>query len=191
MARKSKRTIPYRRKRENKTNYKKRLGLLKSKKLRVVVRMFNKNITAQLIEYQPEGDKVILSASSKELEKKYGWKLSKSNMPAAYLVGLVLGKKAKGKEAILDSGLCVMMKGSRMYAALKGVVDGGLKVPFEKEVLPGEDKIQGKHVAEYAKLLKKDGERYKKQFSLYLKNNINPEDFEKYFKETKEKILRS
>jgi len=190
MAKQSKRTVPYRRKRENKTNYKKRLGLLKSKKLRLVVRMFNKNITAQLIEYSPDGDKVVMFSNSKELEKKYGWKLSRSNMSAAYLVGLIIGKKAKGREAILDTGLYNIMSGSKMYAALKGAVDGGLKIPCEKEIFPKEDKIQGKHVADYAKVLKNNEEKYKKQFSLYLKNNIKPEDIEKYFKETKEKILK-
>ena len=190
MARKSKRTVPYRRKKEGKTNYKKRLTLLKSKKYRLVIRMFNKNVIAQLVEYHPKGDKIIANASSKELEKRYGWKLSRSNMSAAYLVGLLIGKKAKGREAILDTGVYNVIAGSKMYAALKGAVDAGLKIPFEKEVFPSEDRIQGKHVAEYAKLLKNNDEKYKKQFSLYLKNNIKPEEFEKYFKETREKILK-
>jgi len=190
MAKKAKRTIQYRRKRENKTNYKKRLALLKSKKLRLVIRIFNKNTTMQLIEYRPSGDEVVSCASSKELEKKYGWKISKASLSAAYLVGLMVGKKAKGKEAIVDSGLVSMLPGSRIYAAVKGAIDAGLKVPCDKEVFPKEERINGKHISDYAKLLKSNEEKYKKQFSLCLKNNIKPEEFEKYFKETKEKILK-
>jgi large subunit ribosomal protein L18 len=190
MAKKNKRTIPYRRKRENKTNYKKRLALLKSKKLRLIIRMSNKNIIMQLIEYKPAGDIVISTSSSNELEKKYGWNFNRGSITSAYLVGLILGKKSKGNEAILDSGLCVMIEGSRIYGALKGAVDGGLKVPCDKEVFPKEDRISGKHIADYAKSLKANEEKYKKQFSSCLKKNIKPEDFEKYFKDTKEKILK-
>jgi large subunit ribosomal protein L18 len=74
--------VPFRRRREQKTNYKKRLALLKSRKNRLVVRIFNKNIIAQLIEYSPDGDKVLASAYSQDLEKQ-GWKQSHSNTSAA------------------------------------------------------------------------------------------------------------
>ena len=50
MANKKTYTVPFRRKREGKTNYKKRLGLLKSKSLRLVVRKSNKHILVQLVD---------------------------------------------------------------------------------------------------------------------------------------------
>jgi large subunit ribosomal protein L18 len=171
MPRKNKRTIPYRRRREGKTNYKKRLALLKSRKLRLVIRKFNKNIIAQIIEYHPEGDRVIASSHSNELEK-YGWKFNKGNIPAAYLVGLLIGKKAKGKEAILDLGLQSPVKGGRLYAALKGVIEGGLKINAEEKIFPKQERIEGKHITGYEK------------------NKINDKDFEKQFKEAKENILK-
>jgi large subunit ribosomal protein L18 len=80
-----------------------------------------------------------------------GWKHSTKNLPASYLTGLLLAKKAqeKGvKDAILDLGLQTPLKGSRLYAALKGVIDGGLDVPASEEVFPNEDRLKGSHVAD-------------------------------------------
>ncbi len=141
------RTVQFKRKRQGKTNYKKRLKLLMSNKLRLVIRKSLNNLTAQIIEYHPEGDRIVCSTHSSELEK-YGWNLNKSNLPASYLTGLLLGKKAKEKkitEAILDIGLNSSTKGSRIYAALKGVIDSGIGVPHSKEVLPQENRIKGEH----------------------------------------------
>jgi len=176
MSRKSKKTIYYRRKREGKTNYKKRLALLKSGKLRLVIRKFNRNIIAQIIEYHPEGDKVIAGTHSNEL-KKYGWKLNNGNVPAAYLVGLLIGKKAKGKEAILDLGLQSPVKGGRLYAVLKGAIDGGLKINADKETFPTQERIEGKHIADYTRDMKDD--LLKKQFSEYINNKIDVKNLEK------------
>ena len=69
------RVIPFRRKREGKTNYKKRIAFLTSEKPRLVIRKSLKNITAQIVIYEPKGDKVIASACSAELTK-LGWKFS-------------------------------------------------------------------------------------------------------------------
>jgi large subunit ribosomal protein L18 len=187
MARKNKRTIPYRRRREGKTNYKRRLTLLKSRKPKLVIRKFNKNIIAQIIEYHPEGDKVIASSSSNEL-KKYGWPFSKSNIPASCLVGLMIAKKAKGKEAILDLGLQSPIKGGKLYAALKGAIDGGLNVKADESIFPSKERIEGKHISDYAKSLSE--EEFKKQFSLNIKNKADVKNFEKVFKEIKEKIIK-
>jgi large subunit ribosomal protein L18 len=100
-----KKIVEYRRKREGRTNYRKRLKLLSSNKLRLVIRKSLKNITSQLVGYDINGDQVVLGASSKELEKEFNWKFNRSNIPAAYLTGLLLGVKAKKKgikKAILD-----------------------------------------------------------------------------------------
>lgn len=144
----TRRTVPYRRKREGKTNYKKRLELLKGERHRLVIRKTNKHIILQLVDYHPDGDKVIVGVSSKKLEGM-GWQHSAKNTPACYLTGLLLAKLAKEKkvtDAILDLGLQTPLKGSRLYAALKGAIDGGLAIPASDEVFPAEDRIAGKHL---------------------------------------------
>ncbi|OGI11948.1 50S ribosomal protein L18 [Candidatus Micrarchaeota archaeon RBG_16_36_9] len=140
--------IQFKRRREEKTNYRKRIGLLKSNKTRLVIRRSLSNITVQFVDFVPSGDKTIVTATSSEL-KKMGWNRT-GNIPASYLTGLLAGKKAKDKkieEAILDLGLQISTKGSRIYAALKGVLDSGIKVPYSEEILPSEDRIKGKHIS--------------------------------------------
>jgi large subunit ribosomal protein L18 len=185
------RTIPYRRKRQSRTNYKKRLALLKSGQNRLVIRRSLNTITTQIIAYSPDGDKVVASATSKELNKM-GWKAHKANIPSAYLTGLLLGTKAKKKnikKVVFDLGLQIPIKGGRLFAALKGVVDAGMEINHDEEALPSEERIAGKHIAEYASKLKADQQKYAKQFSRYTKDNINPEDLCKIFDETKKKVL--
>lgn len=163
--------MPFKRRRLGKTDYDKRLKLLKSKKPRLVVRRSLKYITAQIIEFTPKGDRTVLSSSSQGL-KKLGWNFACDNLPAAYLTGLSIGKlalKNKIDEAILDSGLYSSTKGSRVYGLVKGTIDAGLKVPIDNEVLPAEDRISGKHISTQEKF-----------------KNL-PEVFEKI----KEKILKS
>ncbi|MEM5790957.1 MAG: 50S ribosomal protein L18 [Candidatus Aenigmatarchaeota archaeon] len=140
--------IQFKRRREGKTDYKRRLKLLSSKKPRLVVRKSLKYIRAQIIEFDKKGDKTIASAFSKELEK-FGWKYSFKNLPASYLTGLLIGKRAieKGvKEAILDIGLYPSTKGSKIYACGKGALDAGLKIPIKEEILPSEERIKGEHI---------------------------------------------
>jgi len=143
--------VPFRRRRENKTNYHNRLKLLSSKKPRVVVRRTNKNIIIQLVEYKPAGDVVLASAISSELGS-YGYDLNKRNIPAAYLTGFLFGLKAKKilnlDEAILDIGLNISIKGSRIYAALKGIIDSGFYVCYSPEILPDDNLIKGSHIDE-------------------------------------------
>ena len=110
--------VPYHRKKSGKTNYKKRLRLLLSEKLRLIIRRSNKNVLGQIVQYHPDGDKVLLTTTSQELTK-LGWNYSRKNLPASYLTGLLLGKKAqekKVKEAILDLGLQTSIGGGRLYA---------------------------------------------------------------------------
>jgi len=145
MAHKKVFTVPFRRKQEGKTDYKARLSLLKSGKLRLVVRKSNLHIIAQLIEYGDKGDKIIISASSTEL-KKYGWTKNTGNIPAAYLVGLLIAKKAGNKEAILDLGLQSPIKNTRLFAVLKGAIDGGLNINASETVFPTQDRLEGKHI---------------------------------------------
>jgi large subunit ribosomal protein L18 len=142
--------IAYKRKREGKTNYKRRLHLLMGRKPRLVVRPTLKNMIAQLVDFDTKGDKVLVTVHSSSLTK-LGWKAGKGNVPAAYLCGYLLGlkgQKAGIKEAVLDIGWKSSTKGNRIYACLKGALDAGLKVNHDKEILPSEDRLKGKHIAE-------------------------------------------
>jgi len=142
--------LQFRRRREGKTNYRKRLALLKSGKPRVIVRKSNKYIRVQFALYDYNGDKIVASAMSSDL-KKYGWQYSCSNTPAAYLTGLLAGKRALKRgieEGVLDIGLHTPRKGAKVFAALKGVVDAGIDVPYGEEILPSEDRLYGKHIDE-------------------------------------------
>jgi len=192
MARGAKYRVPFRRRREGKTDYRLRLNLLLSKKPRLVVRKSLNNISAQIISYDEKGDKVLISAHTKELVKM-GYKGHCGNLPAAYLTGLLLGKKALKEgyeEAILDIGLHGATKGAAVFAILKGAVDAGMDIPYGESILPEESRINGTHIKEYAELLKEeDSEEYNKQFSKYLKNGLNPEDLPEHFEEIKNKIL--
>jgi len=140
----------FRRRREGRTDYSKRLMLLKSGKLRLVVRKSLNYIRAQIIEYDKTGDKTVASAVSSEL-RGLGWKFACDNLPAAYLTGMLIGKKAKNKnieEVVLDAGLYPSTKGSRIYAVVKGVLDSGVHVPHSEEMLPSDERITGKHIAD-------------------------------------------
>lgn len=133
-----------RRRHENKTDYKARFGLLKSEKARLVVRKTNRYIIAQLVQSDIAQDKVIVSVMSKDLIAK-GWpkELSGSlkSLPAAYLTGMLIASKAKAKEAILDMGMYRNVKKSRIYAVLRGAIDGGISIPASEEAMPQEEEI--------------------------------------------------
>lgn len=179
------------RRREKKTDYHQRLKLLKSGIPRLVVRRSLRNILAQVVKYDPNGDKIITSALSKELSK-YGWK-GGNNLPAAYLTGLLIGLKCKKlgiNKMILDIGLERSIKGSKIYALAKGCSDAGIEIPIGDEVLPSPERISGKHIENYAKLLKEKG-LYERFFSQTLKGGLKPEDISKHFQEVKKNILES
>lgn len=131
------------------TDYNLRLRLLKSSLTRVVVRRSNKNVTVQFVDFDEKGDKIISSSKSQNLEK-FGFKINTGNLPAAYLTGFLAGKRAqkaglKG-ECIVDLGLQRSYKGNRVYAAVKGVVDSGVKVRVSEEIFPAEERINGSHL---------------------------------------------
>ncbi|MEK6871294.1 MAG: 50S ribosomal protein L18 [Nanoarchaeota archaeon] len=137
-----------RRRREGKTDYRKRLVLLTGQATRLVVRKTNRYIILQLVASKQAQDSVICTMSTQSLLNS-GWPIEKSgslkSLSAAYLTGFALGKKMhaqiKGR-VILDSGLIPTSKGSRVYAAVMGAVDGGLSIPFNKEVAPPQEKIE-------------------------------------------------
>ena len=157
-------TVQHKRRREGKTNYRKRLTMLLSKKTRIVVRRTNTSMIAQAVKYNPKGDNIIVDAKKSHL-KKLGWEYSGKNIPGAYLIGYLLGKKAQKagiKEGILDLGLAISSKGSRIYATLKGIADSGLKIKLSKEILPSEERIKGAHIKAYLKNATKISEDFEK-----------------------------
>ncbi|AHL23763.1 50S ribosomal protein L18 [Thermococcus nautili] len=193
MARGPRYRVPFRRRREGKTNYHKRLKLLKSKKPRLVVRKSLNHHIAQIIVYDPKGDRTIVSAHTRELIRDFGWKGHTGNTPSAYLLGLLIGYKAKQagvEEAILDIGLHPPTRGSSIFAVLKGAVDAGLNVPHSEEIFPEDYRIRGEHVANYAKALKEEDEAaYRRQFGGYLVKGLEPEKLPEHFEEVKAKII--
>ena len=175
--------------RERKTNYHKRSSLLLSKRRFITIKITNQNVLTQLLEPSITGDKVITSAHSTNLAK-IGWKGSFNSLPACYLTGLFLGKKAKSKginDAILYTGKDAYTE--RLSACLKGIIDGGIEIPSSENSFPNSERISGEHIANYASNLKNDTEIYNKRFSNIIKNGLNPENYKKHFDDIKKKIL--
>jgi len=145
--------VPYRRRREGKTDYYKRTKLVVADVPRMVVRKTNRHIIIQLVTAEMDGDRTLIAANSSELAE-LGYKGSLSSTPAAYLTGLLFAAKAKKAQhagAVLDIGLNRATPGARVFAALKGAVEGGLDVPHGEEILPSDDRIKGSHIAAYNK----------------------------------------
>jgi large subunit ribosomal protein L18 len=143
--------VPFRRRREGKTDYRQRLKLLISKRPRIVARKSLRHMRLQMVLPKPQGDITMVHADSSELAK-YGYTGPTGNTPAAYLTGLLFGYKAQKEDfdnAILDMGLQVSSKGCRVYAALKGIVDSGLEVPHDPEIFPEDSRINGEDIKEY------------------------------------------
>ena len=143
--------VPMRRRKEGRTNYHTRLSLLISKRDRVVVRKSTRNTQIQLIAPTPVGDVTYSSAISTELGK-FGYTGPTGNTTAAYLTGLLFGLRSiqNGYDAgILDIGLHASTRGSRIYAALKGIVDAGMEIPHDPSIFPSDERISGQIAADY------------------------------------------
>jgi large subunit ribosomal protein L18 len=183
-----------RRRREGKTNYYKRYVYVLSRAIRLVVRLTNEYVIVSVMKFDPKGDITIASAHSIELVKKYGWKGDTNNTPAAYLTGFLAGlraKKAGIESAAADIGLFTPTKGARVFYAIKGALDAGLKVPMG-DIELDENRIKGAHISEYAKKLEAENpEKFNKLFSRYLSRGLNPKDLPSHFEEVLNKIKSS
>ncbi len=139
------------RRRNGQTDYHRRMRLLKGGALRAVVRVSNTQVTCQLAEFGTEGDRILASVTGKNLVDSYSWPMDKSrkSVPACYLAGYALAKAAISSghdEAVLDIGLSASSPGSRVFAALKGMVDAGLSIPHGDSVLPDDGRSSGSHI---------------------------------------------
>lgn len=193
MARGPRYKVPRRRRREGKTNYYKRYKMILSGHPRFVIRKSNKYLWVQVIVAKPNGDQTIAAAHSRELVTKFSWKAGTCNTPAAYLTGLLASLRALRKGityAVPDIGLHRATRGAIVFAAIKAANDAGLKVPLGEGVAPSQDRIIGKHIAEYARLLKEKG-LFEARFSKYIERGLDPENIVEHFEEVKKNILKA
>eukprot|EP00727_Mastigamoeba_balamuthi_P014798 m51a1_g9944 putative 60S ribosomal protein L18 (300) ;mRNA; r:15729-17002 len=202
-----------------------------SPKYRFVVRFTNRDIVCQIAYAKIDGDHILAAAYSHELTR-FGVKLGLTNYAAAYATGLLLArrvlkklnldskyegvKKVNGEDynveelddgprpfkALLDVGLVRTSTGARVFAALKGMCDGGVNVPHSETRFVGfnGDKkelnaavlrkyIFGGHVAAYMKLLKEqDAAAFDRQFSRYAKEGVTADMLEKIYTEAHKQI---
>ena len=177
--------------RTHKTNYRKRQALLISKQDFVTIKITNQNVIAQVLKPEIQGDIVRVSTHSREL-RRYGWKGSLNSLPACYLVGLVLGRKALEKgvdKAVLYIGNKPFT--SRIAACMKGIVQAGINIPISSESYPTEHRLNGQHIAEYAlKIKTEDINKYNKYFSSLLKDGLVPENYQSHVEEITARILK-
>jgi large subunit ribosomal protein L18 len=137
-----------RRRREGKTDYKARRILLVSGLPRIVVRRTNKYFILQAVESHEAQDKVLATVTSRDLLKN-GWDKKKAgslkSIPAGYLTGILMAKKLGKGKYIVDLGMARTEKGGRVFAVVAGLVEGGLDIPANDKVFPGEDRLMGEH----------------------------------------------
>lgn len=186
-----------------------------------MVRVTNADIVCQLIYSKIQGDFVLASAYARELPQ-YGIKLGLTNYAATYCTGLLCARRALTKlgldktdfsdedgprafKAFMDTGLARTSTGAKIFAAMKGAVDGGLNVPHGEKRFPGYDKekdaldgellrkyIFGGHVADYMRQLEEeDKERYERQFSRYVKEGIKADNLQSIYEQAHEAIRKN
>ncbi len=186
MARIKPKTVPFRRIRERKTNYTKRMKLLLSSKPRIVIRFSNTRIIAQLVKFEQKGDKILLGLTSDILIKK-GWKASLKNLPAAYLTGLYFGVEAQNKgikEGILDTGLRTPLHRGKAFAFMKGCLDSGFAFPSsDSDIFPEETRLSGKHIQDYLAA-------NEAVFTKYLKDGLSSDTLKSSFENIKKEIKK-
>jgi large subunit ribosomal protein L18 len=141
-----------RRRKENRTDYLKRLKLLKGDKPRVIFRKTNRYIISEYIKSEEAQDSVVFGFDSRKL-KEYGWpdnsQGSLKSITASYLIGYLTGKmiiKQKLEAPILDAGMNRAIHKNKIYAFLKGIIDAGIKINCKKEFFPEDSRINGEHL---------------------------------------------
>ena len=188
MARGATYKVQFKRRREGKTNYNKRYKLVDLDKKIMVVRINSNHTINQLVKIGENGDETLVSATSKNL-KEFGWLGNGKNTSAAYLTGYLFGKKALNEgydETILDIGVQPSIKGTKIYAVLKGALDAGLYIPHNDSILPEDSRIRGEHIAQYAESMDDDEKNAK--FANYIRCGLSPEEIPDHFESVKNKI---
>jgi large subunit ribosomal protein L5e len=202
-----------------------------SPKYRFIVRITNADVICQFAEAKIAGDRILAHAYAHELPD-YGIPVGLTNYAATYATGLLaarrLLKKLKlddkyqgntgnvGEDynvdelsdgprpffALLDVGLRRTTTGSRIFAAMKGAVDGGIEIPHSERRFVGYDNEQkklqpdvlrkhifGGHVADYMNKIKaEDPQKFEKTFSQYVKKGIKPDALEALYQKAHKEI---
>ncbi|MFX1299692.1 MAG: 50S ribosomal protein L18 [Promethearchaeota archaeon] len=183
--------VPFRRRRESKTDYHARRRMVGSGRPRLVIRKTGTRIIVQLMEALPEGDRSIAVADSRQL-KKFGWTAGVKNIPAAYLTGFLAGHRAINNgvtAAIVDIGLTKPIPGSRIFSAVRGVIDAGITIPCSDKMFPEEKRIRGEHIADYAKdLSDNQPSTFERQFGDLSKERVDLTKLPNLYDTTKKKI---
>jgi large subunit ribosomal protein L5e len=90
----------------------------------------------------------------------------------------------------LDVGLATTSTGARVFGALKGALDGGLRIPHSVRRWPASEKDQldsellrkyifAGHVGEYMEVMEEDDEEgYKEMFAKYLEQDVTADNME-------------
>jgi len=219
--------VKWRRRREGKTDYYFRKRIVcqdkrkyNSPKYRVVVRLSKRNIVCQFVNSNIDGDRVINASYSKDL-LKFGILFGLTNFPSAYACGFLLSKlilKAKISQskysrfhhqsvlqttkASLDIGLIRATTGHKVFACMKGVVDGGVNIPHSEKRYPGyspekgfdplilKHRIEGEHIFNYMSSLKEEDElKFNRFFSLSVKHGITPYIYKNLYSSLVSKLL--
>ncbi len=184
--------MPFRRRREARTDYKLRRRLILSGTPLLVVRRSLNYVYVNFVEPKALGDITLASANSKELTERFGFTGGK-NLPTAYLTGLLAGLRARKKgieSAVINLKPSWSVKASLPFAAAQGCMDAGVDVPVGEEAILKADRIEGKHIASYARILKESGGGvFERRFSRYLANGLDPEDLPERFEKIKRVIL--
>jgi large subunit ribosomal protein L5e len=198
-------------------------------KYRFVVRFSKKDVTCQIVYTTIAGDVCMAAAYSHELPG-YGLNCGLTNYAATYATGLLCARRVltklgladtyKGQEeadgetfmvepeadaprpfyALLDTGLKRTSTGSKVFAALKGALDGGIEIPHNEKRFVGNDgkkmdhEVMGKyilggHVEEYMETMEEEEpEKYQAHFAKYIEAGIEVGEMEDLFKGVHEKI---
>ena len=164
-------------------------------KYRIVVRITSTRVIAQVAFATIQGDKIFTAADSNEL-RRFGLTAGLTNYATCYATGLLIARRLLKKvgldtvyagntaaekkydsnddqkdrrpfKVILDVGLKATTTGSKVFAVLKGVADGGVYIPHSTSRYPGynkdkpeadntvlKERIFGVHVDKYLKALK-------------------------------------
>jgi len=164
-------------------------------KYRLVVRITSTRVICQVVFATIQGDKVFAQADSNEL-RRFGLTAGLTNYASAYATGLLVARRLLKKveldtsytgntniekdydaaqdekdrrpfKVILDVGLKATTTGSKVFAALKGVSDGGVYIPHSTSRFPGfnpdkpeadnkvlRERVLGVHVDKYIAKLK-------------------------------------
>ena len=176
----------FKRRRECKTNYASRKAMITqdlnkyvTPKYRLVARITNSKVIAQIVYATLQGDVVMSQATSVEL-KRFGLSTGHTSYSAAYATGLLLARRLlknlkldtiyKGVAkvdgtpydvstetnnskrpftAVLDIGIRRPTIGNRVFAVLKGATDGGIHIPHSVRKFPGYAKKATKKESKY------------------------------------------